>query len=252
MQCAPHSACSHQPAMVKPSPSLQDIVSLGTHAALTALDVCRLLKSAVAIHLLAAAQVGRRHGGRWAGFCCAGGVGCGGAERGGARWPTAVKLGAVRQGGMGRVGQGCSGRAKLETVERDAGCLARSVEPCCAASVHSEGAWLGAGPPVPKFSATVAPATACLPVLCAFAPCPTTPPQAVELRQGREKLGAGSAPLFAAIRRISQFVEADRPLDGDVAALVAAIESRELPVLAVALEGMEGSPVLGAGQQLSS
>ena len=40
------------PALLTP----QDVVSLGLHAALTALDACQLLKPAVAIHLLAAAQ----------------------------------------------------------------------------------------------------------------------------------------------------------------------------------------------------
>ena len=43
--------------------------------------------------------------------------------------------------------------------------------------------------------------------------------QAVDLRQGGGKLGAGTRPIYRAIRAVSKFVEADRALDRDIAAV---------------------------------
>jgi phenylalanine ammonia-lyase len=54
--------------------------------------------------------------------------------------------------------------------------------------------------------------------------------QAVELRSGADKLGHGTRPIFHAVRRASQFLEEDRPLDRDIAAVSALIEHREIPV----------------------
>ncbi len=55
--------------------------------------------------------------------------------------------------------------------------------------------------------------------------------QAVDLRQGGGRLGAGTRPIYRAIRSVSPFVEADRALDKDIAAVARLIEARELPVL---------------------
>ena len=55
--------------------------------------------------------------------------------------------------------------------------------------------------------------------------------QAVDLRQGGGRLGAGTRALYRAIRAASAFVEADRALDADIARVVALIQSREIPVL---------------------
>jgi histidine ammonia-lyase/phenylalanine ammonia-lyase len=54
--------------------------------------------------------------------------------------------------------------------------------------------------------------------------------QAVELRSGADKLGHGTRPISHAVRRASQFLEEDRPLDRDIAAVSALIEHREIPV----------------------
>ena len=55
--------------------------------------------------------------------------------------------------------------------------------------------------------------------------------QAIDLRQGGGKLGAGTRPIYRAIRSVSRFVEADRALDKDIAAVRKLIEQREIPVL---------------------
>ena len=55
--------------------------------------------------------------------------------------------------------------------------------------------------------------------------------QAVDLRQGGGKLGAGTRPIYRMIRAASRFVEADRALDGDIAAVSKLIAQREIPVL---------------------
>jgi len=55
--------------------------------------------------------------------------------------------------------------------------------------------------------------------------------QAVDLRQGEGQLGAGTRPIYRTIRHASRFVEADRALDSDIAAVAKLIENREIPVL---------------------
>jgi phenylalanine ammonia-lyase len=56
--------------------------------------------------------------------------------------------------------------------------------------------------------------------------------QAVDLRQGGGRLGAGTRPIYRAVRAVSSFVEADRALDQDIHAVTKLIEGREIPVLA--------------------
>jgi phenylalanine ammonia-lyase len=53
--------------------------------------------------------------------------------------------------------------------------------------------------------------------------------QAIDLRQGADRLGAGTRPLYRALRQVSPYLEADRPLDRDIQAVAALIEKRELP-----------------------
>ena len=55
--------------------------------------------------------------------------------------------------------------------------------------------------------------------------------QAVDLRQGGGRIGVGTRPIYRAVRSASGFVEADRALDRDIAAVVSLIERREIPVL---------------------
>jgi phenylalanine ammonia-lyase len=55
--------------------------------------------------------------------------------------------------------------------------------------------------------------------------------QAVDLRNGRELLGAGTSALYRGVRRISPFVEADRPLEDDISSLSSALRNHELEVL---------------------
>jgi phenylalanine ammonia-lyase len=55
--------------------------------------------------------------------------------------------------------------------------------------------------------------------------------QAVDLRRGGGRLGAGTRPLYRALRAVSPFVEADRALEGDIARVVELIDRREIPVL---------------------
>jgi phenylalanine ammonia-lyase len=55
--------------------------------------------------------------------------------------------------------------------------------------------------------------------------------QAVDLRQGGARLGAGTRAVFRAIRAASPFVEADRALDTDINRVVELIDRREIPVL---------------------
>jgi phenylalanine ammonia-lyase len=49
--------------------------------------------------------------------------------------------------------------------------------------------------------------------------------------RSEEALGAGTRPLYRAIRDLSGFLEADRPLDGDIARMSEAIRDQSLPVL---------------------
>jgi phenylalanine ammonia-lyase len=55
--------------------------------------------------------------------------------------------------------------------------------------------------------------------------------QAIDLRAGGGRLGAGTRPIYRVIRTVSAFVEADRALDVDIAAVSSLIERREIPVL---------------------
>jgi len=55
--------------------------------------------------------------------------------------------------------------------------------------------------------------------------------QAIDLRHGSSRMGAGTLPVYRAIRSVSAFVEADRALDRDIAAINGLIERREIPVL---------------------
>ena len=55
--------------------------------------------------------------------------------------------------------------------------------------------------------------------------------QAIDLRQGAERLGAGTRPIYRKIRTASAFVDADRALDSDIAAVTGLIDRREIPVL---------------------
>jgi phenylalanine ammonia-lyase len=55
--------------------------------------------------------------------------------------------------------------------------------------------------------------------------------QAIDLRRGEDRLGAGTRPIYQAIRAVSAFVDADRALDRDIAAVSELIERREIPVL---------------------
>ncbi|HWB84903.1 MAG TPA: aromatic amino acid ammonia-lyase [Bryobacteraceae bacterium] len=55
--------------------------------------------------------------------------------------------------------------------------------------------------------------------------------QAVDLRKGGGRLGTGTRALYHAVRAVSNFVEEDRALDGDIQALSERMERREIPVL---------------------
>jgi phenylalanine ammonia-lyase len=53
--------------------------------------------------------------------------------------------------------------------------------------------------------------------------------QAIDLRAGGGRMGAGTRPIYGAIRSVSAFVEADRALDRDIAAVAGQIERRAIP-----------------------
>jgi phenylalanine ammonia-lyase len=55
--------------------------------------------------------------------------------------------------------------------------------------------------------------------------------QAVDLRHGGGRLGAGTRPIYRLIRSASGFVEADRALDTDIRRVVELIDRREFAVL---------------------
>jgi phenylalanine ammonia-lyase len=55
--------------------------------------------------------------------------------------------------------------------------------------------------------------------------------QGVDLRGGGDQLGAGTRPVYRAVRERSAFLEADRPLDGDIARVTEALAQHELSVL---------------------
>jgi phenylalanine ammonia-lyase len=54
--------------------------------------------------------------------------------------------------------------------------------------------------------------------------------QAIDLRNGRAGMGAGTRPIYRTIRAASPFVEADRALDADIAKVVEMIDGREIGV----------------------
>jgi phenylalanine ammonia-lyase len=55
--------------------------------------------------------------------------------------------------------------------------------------------------------------------------------QAIDLRTGGGRMGAGTRPIYRALRSVSAFVEKDRALDRDIAAVNDLIARREIPVL---------------------
>ena len=55
--------------------------------------------------------------------------------------------------------------------------------------------------------------------------------QAIDLRNGAGLMGAGTGPIYRALRAVSPFVDADRALDHDIQAVERLIERREIPVL---------------------
>jgi len=55
--------------------------------------------------------------------------------------------------------------------------------------------------------------------------------QGIDLRAGGGRLGAGTRPIYRTIRAVSGFLEADRALDRDIAAVSGLIDRREIPVL---------------------
>jgi histidine ammonia-lyase len=55
--------------------------------------------------------------------------------------------------------------------------------------------------------------------------------QAIDLRKGADRLGAGTKPVYRAIREVSRFVEEDRALDKDIRAVCERIGERQIPVL---------------------
>jgi histidine ammonia-lyase len=55
--------------------------------------------------------------------------------------------------------------------------------------------------------------------------------QAIDLRAGGGRLGASTRPIYRTIRAVSAFVEADRALDRDIAAVAGLMDRREIPVL---------------------
>jgi phenylalanine ammonia-lyase len=55
--------------------------------------------------------------------------------------------------------------------------------------------------------------------------------QAIDLRQGGGRLGAGTRPIYRTIRSVSPFVDCDRALDQDITAVSKLMEEREIPAL---------------------
>lgn len=55
--------------------------------------------------------------------------------------------------------------------------------------------------------------------------------QAIDLRQGGGRLGAGTGRIYRTVRASSRFLDADRALDEDIAAVCGLIERRAIPVL---------------------
>jgi phenylalanine ammonia-lyase len=53
--------------------------------------------------------------------------------------------------------------------------------------------------------------------------------QAVDLRGGPQRLGPGSRRVYDAVREVAQFLESDRPMEGDIAALALEIQAGRGP-----------------------
>jgi len=49
--------------------------------------------------------------------------------------------------------------------------------------------------------------------------------QAVDLRGGPSRLGAGSRRVYDAVRHVASFLDRDRPMEGEIAAVAAEIQS---------------------------
>jgi phenylalanine ammonia-lyase len=55
--------------------------------------------------------------------------------------------------------------------------------------------------------------------------------QAIDLRQGAGRMGAGTKPIYRALRTVSAFVNEDRALDKDIRKVCDLIDGRKMPVL---------------------
>jgi len=55
--------------------------------------------------------------------------------------------------------------------------------------------------------------------------------QAIDLRSGAGRLGAGTKPIYRALRAVSAFVKEDRALDQDIRKVCECIDARKIPVL---------------------
>jgi phenylalanine ammonia-lyase len=53
--------------------------------------------------------------------------------------------------------------------------------------------------------------------------------QAVDLRGGPARLGQGSRRVYDAVRQVAAFLESDRPMEGDIAALAQEIQAGRGP-----------------------
>jgi phenylalanine ammonia-lyase len=54
--------------------------------------------------------------------------------------------------------------------------------------------------------------------------------QAIDIRNGAAKLGAGTAPIYDSVRKATAFVREDRPLAGEITAVSNLIGKRRIPV----------------------
>jgi phenylalanine ammonia-lyase len=55
--------------------------------------------------------------------------------------------------------------------------------------------------------------------------------EAVDIRGGGDLLGAGTRPVYRAVRQISPFLDADRPLEGDIRRLSEELAGHKIPVM---------------------
>jgi histidine ammonia-lyase len=53
--------------------------------------------------------------------------------------------------------------------------------------------------------------------------------QAVDLRKGADRLGVGTAHIYAAVRKVAAFLNEDRALNGDINAVSNFIAERRIP-----------------------